>query len=227
MCFDEKNFDSKEGFVSRAIEKRVRNKRRRDPDMYVDVLLSSTVKRLKYELVNEQYQRKQLDEREISQIPKDRDIFSSNVSIQKELPEESEVKIAVECLQSTLSTLDAEIRSESLRSAGTFATNTTREHSIVNSKKSSNMDSSNKSTVFSDNTEIDIECKTDFQPKVNDDEVDFDTLMQSLLDICEPLNDNVDDLMKEYSIDPLSSGTFDFLNSNDPFLPGMLEVMCS
>ncbi|XP_028513341.1 uncharacterized protein LOC110233939 isoform X2 [Exaiptasia diaphana] len=117
MCFDEKNFDSKEGFVSRAIEKRVRNKRRRDPDMYVDVLLSSTVKRLKYELVNEQYQRKQLDEREISQIPKDRDIFSSNVSIQKELPEESEVKIAVECLQSTLSTLDAEIRSESLRSA--------------------------------------------------------------------------------------------------------------
>lgn len=223
MCFDEKNFDSKECFVSRAIEKRVRNKRRRDPDMYVDVLLSSTVKRLKYELVSEQDERKQPNKREISHIPKDTDF--SNESIEKELPEENEVKIAVECLQSTLSTLDAEIRSESLRT-GTFATNTITGHSMVSSKQSLNTDSSSKRNAEL-YTDIKSESKTDFQPKVNDDDVDFDTLMQSLLEICEPLNDNVDDLMKEYSIDPLSSGTFDFLNSNDPFLPGMFEVMCS
>lgn len=226
--------DNKEGFVVHAIQKRVRNKRRRAPDMYVDVLLSSTVKRLKYELVNEQCERKHELKREISPIPKKKDNnFTSEQSLTKEeIPEEIEVIKAVECLQSTLENLDAEIRNEC---TGTVATSTiaspglSKENEQENSKKDSFdvcTKVAAKDETFFESELLITETESNGLTSVSDD-VDFDTLMQSLLEICEPLSGNVDDLMKEYSIDPLSSGTFDFLSSNDPFLPGMLEVMCS
>lgn len=232
MCFEEKSVDTKERFVSRAIEKRVRNKRRRDPDMYMDVLLSSTVKRLKYELVNEQCQPTTQIDREILHISKTKDSISSSKSNKEEILEESEVIKAVECLQSTLESLDAEIRNE-----GTGATSTMEELSEENQQQNCKKDNYNSciTSVAKENAVMESQLTKKEQNESNsltlsasqDDDVDFDTLMQSLLEICEPLTGNVDDLMKEYAIDPSNSGNFDFLVSSDPFLPGMFEVMCS
>ncbi|KAK3751461.1 hypothetical protein QZH41_000752 [Actinostola sp. cb2023] len=217
MCFEEKTIDTKEGFLTLAIEKRVRNKRRRDPDMYVDVLLSSTVKRLKYELVNEDFGHKRGIKRKISHIPKKTDTVSSRKSTQKELADSNEVIKAVECLQSTLEALDDEIRNEPT------ATKTIP----PNLKENMNNEHLCTTVVAADPGMISESGCESLGVSKEEVDVDFDTLMQSLLEICEPLSGNVDELLKEYSIDPSSSGTFDVMSSNDPFLPGMFEVMCS
>lgn len=218
MCFEEKNDEIKKQFVTHAMEKRGRNKRKRDPDMYVDVLLSCTVKRLKCEMVNKDYTRKPWKERENSPSWEENRKEDLPEPTKEDTTAEDEVEMAVECLQSALETLDKEEK-YSVGNANDA------ENSIENS--TNNQCTVDSSFIEESRTFADPKLPLESSEYTKCEDLDFDTLMQSLLEICEPLTCNLDELMKEYSIDPNNSGPLDLLSSSDPFLPGMFEVMCS
>jgi hypothetical protein len=161
------------------------------------------------------YTRKPWKEREMSPVREKTDNDDLPEPIKEEPVTQNEVEKAVECLQSTLETLDQE--ESYCVSNVTDTTNTTENH--TNNQSTIDTSIIEDSRIFSD-------AKSTVESAKYED-IDFDTLMQSLLEICEPLTCSLDELMKEYGIDPTSSGPLDLLSSSDPFLPGMFEVMCS
>ncbi|EDO44085.1 predicted protein [Nematostella vectensis] len=225
MCFTGESPNYREEIVNLALKKRVRNKRKRAPDMCLEVLLTSTVRRLRCEIENERYftarpakRLKMSHENKADIEEKVPDVLDKSMEI------ENEIERAVESL--TLlqeSPCHVTSKSDSLPSepcTDNVVPETIQTMCIENPSSASLL--SEHAKPSSDNTQ-----SCELANTLNYEDMDFDTLLQNLLDICEPLG-NVEDLMKEYSMDPtLTQSSLDILGHNDPFLPGMFEVMCS
>ena len=209
MCHtrdDEKS--EKEDFVDSAIRKKLRNKRKRDPDMRVEAVLECTVRRLYAEILGlHSCNCPSPKRRKTSQDCKD----TNRTNCQDE---------QMDCKKSVRDFLEEKVTSNFEDSAPPTPvphTNT----ALTNASKM-------KSTEERSNT-IDKNSE-------KDEEIDFESLLQSISELTdstmvssEDMDIDINELLQELACEPTlnSCKDEDLFNNNDPFLPGMFEILCS
>lgn len=213
MCRTKEDKSEKERFVDSAIRKKLRNKRKRDPDMRVEAVLECTVRRLYTEILG----------------------FHSCLS-----PSPKRRKVNQDCVNKEyFSDKRTEYKGEVRSSQGRKIISNFEDSATIKLKprtpasKPAELAPKDGERIVKPSEEI---SNSVHKNNEKEDEIDFETLLQSISELAdatsvssEDMDVDINELLQELACEPTNSSCKDedIFNNNDPFLPGMFEILCS